>query len=234
MEIRKLLTANKQLYSQWLSSNGFTPEEFEHKEIYSISNLYIPKIYVQGDRLQIRVPKVQFWLSIYLEKDTIPFLNSTLLNQSIVIGDRISQVKFTINEISIVTPVVYKNVMEYQTLSPIVIKGVRPNRSVEYLFPQSPFFSQFMVEELIQKWEFFNNRPYTGDRHFSFHLLSPERRKAVTVFADQPDKTKVIGYMIKFRLVIDPQLQEIAYVCGLGDDISLGFGYVELVDKSKD
>ena len=51
--------------------------------------------------------------------------------------------------------------------------------------------------------------------------------------SNQPSPQKIVGYMLKFRLEMDPELQEFAYVSGLGDDINLGFGYVELIRKHK-
>ena len=59
------------------------------------------------------------------------------------------------------------------------------------------------------------------------------RRKAVSIFPDTPHFQKVVGYMLKFRLQMSPVLQEFAYICGLGDDIGYGFGYVELLKKKK-
>lgn len=230
--VKRLLTANMNDYSKWLTSNGFTPEDCEHCSVYSISNLYIPKIYVQADRLQIRVPRVQFWLSVFPEYGTTDFIKSAFLNNSIVLGDKISRVLFKFSSVDVVSPVDYVESMSYQTLSPVVVRGVRPNKSIEYLFPQNPYFAEFIVQELIHKWEFLHRRTYEGTRQFQFQLLFPERRKAVSVDNGTIAAHKVIGYMMKFRLIMDPMLQEVAYVCGIGDDVHQGFGYIELIDKT--
>lgn len=230
--INNLLTSNNNEYSKWLLDNGFTVAEAQQFNLYAISNLYVPKIYVQGDRLQINVPRVQLWISVLPEINTDQFLHSVFDNNEVLLGDQISKVLFRIVSLDVVSPVVYTQVMKYQSLSPIVVLGVRPNNSIEYLFPQNRFFSEFFVQNLIDRWEFIHKKPYVGNHRFSFQLLRAEKRKAVSLHSGSVNYQKVIGYMIKFRLIMDPLLQEMAYVCGIGDYINQGFGYLELLDKS--
>lgn len=229
--ITKLLTDNHEMYQEWLYKNNLTLADATRTNLFTISNLYIPKIFVEGDRLKINVPRIQFWISIFPNVETEDFISYALLNQSIVIGDDLSAVCFRISAIDSVSPIKYYNVMEYQTLSPLVILGLRPNKTVEYLNPHSHFFSKFMVEELIERWENLYHQAYLGDRRYKFELLNPEKRKAVTIYSNTTQQQKVVGYMMKFRLYLAPELQEIAYTLGLGDRINEGFGYIELLKK---
>ena len=156
-----------------------------------------------------------------------------MLDKQFSIGDHKSSVTFKIISVDDISPVVFTEIMEYQSISPIVVKALRPNNTLDYLSPDNEFFAQFMVEELIERWESFYKRSYDGDRAFQFTLLTQPRRKAVSIFTDSPRSQKVVGYMLKLRLQMSPVLQEFAYVCGLGDDIGYGFGYVELLKKKK-
>lgn len=232
--VNKLITSNMPAYLSWLGDNGFSLDDDLNYPLYSVSNLYVPKIFVKGDRLQINVPRVQFWISVYPEIGTREFLTKVFVGTSLVVGDWVSRVLFHVTAMDDVSPVVYQNEMEYQTLSPIVVKGMRSNGSIEYLSPSSSYFSEFFIQALIERWEHYNRRPYTGDRRFVFQLLQEEKRKAVSVNVSRGRTHKVIGYMLKFRLVLDPKLQELAYVCGLGDCNNMGFGYLELLKKSPD
>lgn len=229
--VSQLLMADPVLYENWLSQNGFGNDPSLSSKVYSVSNLYIPKIFVDGDRLHINVPRIQFWISLLPTVGTEQMLAATLLQKEITIGDRKSSVSFVISDIQTVSPVVFRPVMEYQTLSPMVIVGLRPNKSIEYLGPRSLYFSKFMIDELIERYELIYDQPYLGDRRYNLELIMPERRKAVTVFTDTPQQQKVVGYMMKFRLHMDPELHELAYSLGLGDKIDLGFGYIELLKK---
>lgn len=229
--ISNLLMADRELYQNWLKQNGFSSDPSLLSKYYSISNLYIPKIFVNGDRLHINVPRIQFWISFLPNKDTEQLLMTTLLQKEITIGDEKSAVTFVISDIQTVSPVQFRPVMEYQTLSPMVIVGLRPNQTIEYLNPRSLYYSKFMIDELIERYEMIYNRAYRGDRRYLMELIMPERRKAVTVYTDTPQQQKVVGFMMKFRLSLDPELQELAYTLGLGDKIDLGFGYIELLKK---
>lgn len=229
----RLITSDKEAYDAWLAANGLTPLDNIRQKVYSLSNLYVPKVFVEGDRLYVNVPRIQFWVSFLPEVETRSFIDAQLLDKQFSIGDSKSAVTFKISAISDISPVVFTDVMEYQSISPVVIKALRPNNTLDYLSPDNQFFSQFMVEELIERWEAFYKRKYEGDRSFHFNLLAVPRRKAVTIFTDTPRHQKVVGYMLKFRLKMSPVLQEFAYVCGLGDDIGFGFGYIELLKKKK-
>jgi len=229
--IDNLLMADQKLYSDWLAENGFQLKSFEYARPYCISNFYIPKIFVDGDRLQIKVPRIQFWFSTLLVNGTDQFMADMLLQKEIIISDHKSGVCFRIADIQIVSPIIFHQTMDYQSLSPIVEVGMRPNGTVEYMHPQSLYFSRFLIDELIERWEMIYNRPYQGDRRYTFELLAPEKRKAQSIFVNTDQPKKIIGYMLKFRLTMAPELQEFAYDLGVGDNIDLGFGYLELLKK---
>lgn len=229
--VNNLLMADKVLFENWLSQNRFSLNDHLQTRLFAISNLYVPKIFVTGDRLHVNVPRIQFWISLLPSIGTTKFLNTSLLNKEIVLGDRISSVSFEVSSLEEVSPVNFYGEMEYQTLSPLAVIGVRPNNTVEYLNPRNMYFGQFMVEELIERWEKLYRHQYVGDRSYTMRLLQPERRKAVTVYTGTSQQQKVVGYMMKFCLSMAPELQELAYTLGLGDKINLGFGYIELLKK---
>lgn len=200
--------------------------------LYSLSNFYVPKIYVDGDRLHINVPRIQFWVSFLPEVDTDQLLYR-LIGRQMVVGDEKSSVTFNISGIEEVTPVYFMDRMEYQSLSPIVVTALRQNDTLEYLAPSSDYFNKFMYEGLIERWEHYYGQRFMGIRGYNFHMLAPERRKSINVKDAEGQSQKVIGYMMKFCIEMDPELQRFAYICGLGDEIHNGFGYLELLKKTK-
>jgi len=229
----KMLTSDIADYEAWLLANGQNPATPCNVRYYCISNLYIPKIHVEEDRLEINVPRVQFWVSFLPKVGTRELLERRFLGRQFSIGDSVSSVAFRVDGIEDVSPVVYTDFIEYQSLAPIVVKAIRPNKTLEYLTPTNYFFGKFLVEDLIERWERYYQRPYTGYRGFRFDLLCPERRKAVAIFPETAYQQKLVGYMIKFSLQMSPVLQEFAYDAGIGDNIEHGFGYVELLKKKK-
>jgi CRISPR-associated endoribonuclease Cas6 len=229
--VNRLLTTDKERYGKWLAANGLTPEDNLHQKLYSISNLYIPKIRVENDRLEIAVPRVQFWISFQHENETEQYVRSCFEGSEVVLGDRVSRVKFNITSVVPISPIEYTEEMQYMTLAPIVVIGIRPDNTVEYLNPENPYFAQFIVEELIARYERLNRRNYTGSRDFKMEILSPVKRKGVCLRYSQNKESKIIGYMFRFSLKMDPELQKLGYETGMGDKINFGFGYVELINK---
>ena len=229
--INRILTEDNVRYLNWLSINGLTEDDAVQQKLYSLSNLYVPRLYVHEDRMTINVPRVQFWISFHHSINTEEYVKSALLAHDLVLGDRKSRVHFTVESIDPVTPVECKETMVYQSISPVTVIAIRANNSVEYLEPSNPFFGQFIVEELIERWERLHKMPYEGARHFLFHTLIAPKRKAVTVKSGTPMQKKVISYMIKFEITMDPMLQELAYDLGVGNKIHQGFGYIELLYK---
>lgn len=232
-KFHELITLSQSHYESWLEANGLTTQIADEQAIYSVSNFYIPKLYVENDRLTIQVPRIQFWVSFLPEIGTREFLEDVLRDQIFAVGDEFSSVSFQITEIEDISPVFYNDSMDYQSLSPIVIQGVRENGTKEFLPPSNPCFADFMYQDLVERWERYYQRPFNGIRGYNFYLLAPERRKSMSILVDSPVPVKLIGYMIKFRIEMDPMLQEFAYVCGLGDQLKLGFGYIELLKKRK-
>ena len=228
-----LLTENKEAYNQWLADNNLLPIDNQRQKVYALSNLYIPRVFVEGDRMYVNVPRIQFWVSFLPEVGTRKFLKKCLRDKSLLFGDTQSKMEFKVCGVHDISPVEFTDTMDYQSLAPVVVKALRPNHSLDYLSPDNPYFSQFMIDEMIERWESLHRCRYEGDRSFRFTLLMPPRRKAVTLFSDTNHRIKEVGYMIKFRLEMDPVLQEFAYICGLGDDIAHGFGYIELLKKEK-
>lgn len=230
---RRLLTANEQAFQHWLEINGIELAESAELQYYSISNLYIPKIYVEGDRLHVNVPRIQFWASFLPEVGTHEFINNCFADCQFSIGDNVSSVSFRVQSIDDVSPVFFSDKMEYQCLSPVAVVSYRSNNSLEYLSPSSPYFAQFIYDGIVERYEAYYCHPFEGQPGFCFQLLSPERRKSVNIITDSGRPRKVVGYMFKFRLEMDPLLQEFAYTSGIGEYGANGFGYIELLKKRK-
>lgn len=230
---RSMLTADWSAYETWLNMNGLDQSNTELPHFYSISNLYVLKILVFDDRLQINVPKIQFWVSFMPEIGTRDFLQRHIVGQEFSIGDNKTSVSFRVTELCNVSPVRFTDRMEYQSLAPVIVKAMRQDGTIEFLSPQNPYFAQFLYDGIVDRWEQFYCCPFDGLRGFNFTLLAPARRKAVNITEGNGTIRKVVGFLLKFRIEMDPALQEFAYILGIGDELQYSFGYLELLKKKK-
>jgi len=64
-------------------------------------------------------------------------------------------------------------------------------------------------------------------------ILSPLKRKKVTIKAGTPQQTYVIGYLCDFKITLPKDLMKILYETGIGEKGSLGFGMVESIKQKK-
>lgn len=229
--ISRLLMADRAPYEQWLKANGLAPADNVQTKVYAVSNLYIPRIMVKGDRLTIKAPRVQCWLSFMPETGTEEFVRQCLLDKVVVLGDRVSRVRLSIDQVSVVEPIEFSETMEYTSLAPIAVMAMRPDSFIEFLSPDNPLFAQFMFEELVERYERLKKTPYEGSRDFQFELLYPAKRKGVNIRRFTPQELRVIGFILKFRITMDVELQRFAYETGIGDKVNFGFGYIELLHK---
>ncbi|MDO5571918.1 MAG: CRISPR-associated endoribonuclease Cas6 [Bacteroidales bacterium] len=225
---RKIMD-NRTDYLNWLSKNGFSEDTNLKHKLFSISNLYIPKIKVEEDRLHILTKRIQLWVSFLPERGTEEFIMRIFSNQMMLIGDKYSQVEFMVEGIEKCPEQEWSGYVDYLALSPIVISLPRINKSVEYMNPEDPNYSKTLLHNLLDKYSHFYGRPYQGETECEFELLSQPKRKGIFIKRFTKDETKVIGYMYKFRIKLPIVLHKLLYNTGLGDKVGLGFGCVERI-----
>jgi len=231
--VKYLIKYDKANYQKWLTDNGISNEKYTDYNLFSVSNLYISKLHVCQDRLSIQLPRIQFWISFHHEINTEAFLAKSFLNKEIVISDNKSAVSFSIESIETLSPIKFEETMLYQSISPITVSGLNEYNVLNWLEPNNPYFAQFMFEELIERWEKVNKKRFDGSREFSFRLLAEPKRKTSGEYLGRRFVKKCVSYMLKFEITMDVRLQEIAFDLGIGDKVSDGYGYLELLYREK-
>ncbi len=229
--IHRKLTDDRDQYYEWLDKNNYEPStSFKHK-LFSLSNLYIPKIKVFEDRLHVLARRVQFWISFLPEVGTEEYVQNALAGQDLLIGDKKSQVYFSIESIEPISNMEFPETVDYLSLSPIVMSCPRSNKSVKYISPVDANYKRTLLSQLIDKYEHFYGEPFKEELVCDFELLSEPKRKGIFIKRFTPNETKIIGYMYKFRLKLNPSLHHLLYYTGLGDKVGLGFGCVEVINN---
>ena len=125
--VYRRIRENFELYLHWLSSNGFAPIDDCRNRLFSFSNLYIPRIRVEYDRLHILVKRVQMWISFLPVRGTHEFVKQLFSGETFVLGDRRSRVELEVEDIVECPAPGVGEEAEYLALSPIVFMVARPN-----------------------------------------------------------------------------------------------------------
>jgi CRISPR-associated endoribonuclease cas6 len=227
--IHRKIMEQEELCATWLARNGFSALSDYHTRLFSISNFYIPKIKVDRDRLCILARRVQLWISFLPTRGTEELVRTIFQNAVLMIGDKISRVEFVVDEIVPCLPPDDGETQEYLALSPIVFVKRNGGGGFEYVGPDCPEYGDLFLNSVLNRYEAIYGVPYEGDPKFKFELLSEPKRKGIVVMRFTPSENKVIGFMYKFRLTLDPVLQHLIYETGLGDRTHFGFGCIELL-----
>ncbi len=228
--IHRKLMQNTDAYGMWRQLNGFAETPTTKHRLISISNLYIPKIKVEGDRLHILTKRVQLWISLLPERGTHEFIHSVFTDQLLTIGDKHSQVEFKVESIVERQIEPMQQSQSYISLSPIVFINSRTNKSIEYLAPNHPDYTKYLQTNLLEKYKHFYGKEFDQDPTCHIELLSEPKRKGIFIKRFTPYECKVIGYMYKFQLTAHPILQNLLYNTGMGDKVNIGFGCIEILN----
>ncbi len=221
-------------YSDWLHTNGYTKDQKQFR-LFTFSNLLIPKLKMEGDRLVLLSDHAQLFLSFLPEKATEEFVKGLFASQSFILGDRFSQVQCAVQSVELVLPPTIETTMTFKTLSPIVLSGHLPDGKPTYLSPDLPGAARLIYENLCAKYEAFHGRPFElgsdevnlYSKDASFVLMAPLKRKKITIKAHTPQQTYIVGYNTQFKISLPNELMHILYETGVGEKGSMGFGMVE-------
>jgi len=213
-------------YTEWLHQNGYTNDKKQFR-MFTFSHLQIPKLRMEGDRMVLQSEQACFYISFLPERTTEEFIRGVFSSQFFDLGDRISKVHCSIQSLAVVALPDFKETMIFQTISPMVISGRLDNGHVTYLSPEEPNAAQLLSETLRAKYLAYYGKPFEEDFESGFKLLTPVKRKKITIKAGTLQQTYIVGYMVRFSLRLPIELMKLVYETGVGEKGSMGFGMVE-------
>ncbi len=225
--IYKTIATGDERYASWLHSNGFSQGSRAFK-LFCFSHLNVPKRKVAGDRLHVLSPSISFKLSFLPERSTEEFIKGVFMNQTLALGDRMSQVHFRVESIALEPARELTSWGVFHTLSPVVVAAARPDRTKEYLTPTDYRYGAMLIGNLKQKYKSYYGHDHVDTVAPAFELLGEPKQKGITIKQSELNPIKVIGYQYTFRLAADAALLQMGYEAGFGEDNSMGFGFCDM------
>jgi len=227
--IYKIIAQGDEKYASWLHENGFS-EKHRNFRLFVFSNLYSQGIKFKNDRLFFNSDKASFYLSLLPEKSTEAFIKGIFKEQIFSLGDRISKVQFSVQQIEMIPPPDFTESCVFKTISPIVVSvGQEGKEHPRYASPEEKEYGQLIINNLKEKYNLFYNKTFEGDPNFQFQLLTPVRSKLICIKAGTAEETRVRGFLFTFRLEAAQELLKVMHDAGMGEKGSQGFGCVEEV-----
>jgi len=228
--IYKILAQADMKYATWLHKNGFIRDKKLFK-LFTFSGLNIPRrsIDKENERIIIQCNTVYWQISFSPEASTDKFIQGLFMNRSIELGDSKSKVLFNVVNIEMENEPDLSQTLQFEALSPICISIGTERRIDKYLSPSDENAGEYIITSLINRYEAFYNKEYTGNRSYFFNVLDTPKPKLIKIKADTPQQTKIKGYLCKFQLKADENLMRLMYSSGVGVKGSLGFGMVKVI-----
>ena len=225
--IYRIIAQGDRLYAEWLHQNGYA-DKHRNFRLFVFSNIYSPGIKNENDRLLFHSDKASFYLSLLPEKSTEAFIKGIFREQEFTLGDRVSKVQFAVQQVELTPPPDFSKSVVFKTLSPVVVSAGQEDRQhARYVNPGEESYGQLIINNLIEKYRLYYQKPFEGDTDFKFERLSPFRSKLIRIKAGTKEETKVRGFNYSFRLEADRELLKVMYEAGLGEKNAQGFGCVE-------
>lgn len=231
--VYRILSHASEQYAMWLHDNGFRLDSGRPFKLFTYSRLHIPEFRVEGAFIRILSDTVEWQLSFLPERSTQEFIQGLFCKQTFELGVRDANVRFTVQQVSVLPPPVFSETMTFETLSPVCVSLRRANGKIDYIAPDHPEAVAVIRQNLLRKYEAFTGGEFPSDFDFAIHVLSKPKSVLVTIKAGTPAQTRVRGYMCRFSVTAPLELMKVLHEAGVGEKGSLGFGMVRETRKIK-
>jgi len=226
-------------FAEFLHNSGFSSENKNYK-LFTFSQLRFPPkgFRVEDDRLHILSNQFSLDVSFMVPAAVEHFIAGLFKSRHFSLGDVKSQAQLIVNSVEVLPEPLFENSIKLHCLSPVVIgKQVENRNTAEYLAPGHVDYNRILTENLIRKYTaaiqsgFINpSKEIAGfEPVVSTEVINTPRRWGITIKANTPSQTKIIGYTFDFLLTAPPDLIRTGYLCGFGEKNALGMGCVEVI-----
>ncbi|WP_143959475.1 CRISPR-associated endoribonuclease Cas6 [Litoribacter populi] len=193
------------------------------------------KIIREAGRIQHHGEGACFEISFMVDRAAEEFVKGLFMDQVFVLGDKISQVFYAVENIVAMEPPVFEESMRYRCLSPIFIRRKRNSGGEDYLHPSDRDYGILLIQNLMVKGRAFKSSVGEGLEDesaavpdFSFAPKGKVYKNGIRIKQLTRQETHLIGYNYEFEFRAPVELQEIGYYAGFGHLGSQGFGCVEI------
>jgi len=235
--IYKTIHEGNHEFADFLHNNGFSAGAKSYK-FFTFSMLRFARggFRIVSERIEITSGNVWLELSFLVPDALQHFVSGLFQNQNFTLGDKRSQVPFTVKRVEGQPLPAFSECITFKALSPIIVsRDVSGSRNAQYLEPTDGDFERIFFDNLIRKCaaaskaKLISCSNLTEQHDFRLEILSEPKKKGITIKPDTNMQTKIIGYMFDFRITAPPDLIKLGYLAGFGAKNSLGMGCGKLL-----
>lgn len=216
----KKMTLFNEEYSKFLHDKGYLTKDEKNKKMKLFNySLIFNNLDMLSDGIIIKKgDKIQLSITGYKEP-----LNAIIQGFLIDNTFNINSLNFKLINIENDKKVYFNNVNIYKPLNPI-IESIWDEK-VKFLNPYQSEYYLALKQNLKRKYEIIYNKPYIGELKIMIENILDIKPKSIKI-----KKGYLQGYG-KFNILVQAEkdMQKVAYYCGLGQNNSLGAGYLQYI-----
>ena len=175
-------------------------------------------------------------LSFYLDEASNRFVQGLFLGQRLVIQGKNGEPDLVLRVFQVETqslPNFKPGVQRFTALSPICLstsKGLAPGQQ-RYIGPDWPAYEAHLRQGLWNKYESLRQLhpelPAVSAEDIQLRITGPSKSKLIAVKSGRAEEAKVRGYLYRLLIQAPEEVLRLAYLGGLGEKNSMGFGHIE-------
>jgi len=237
-----ILSRSSGVYSEFLHQKGYLGPDGRLRKLFTFSKLFFNRR-ISKNRFGYKCEQgCEIWMFVSspMLHDFVRHFVTGLFEDQII---RIDKVLLNVYQVESMADPDFSEEMKFICLSPVVLKSVvltSTGKKTYYYRPLDENLSQAVRASAINKYRTVHNKnPDSDELEFIVDKNYIKRRggqehvaKLVTVKKGTKEETKIKGFEVPFTLKGSVELIKNIYDCGIGDQCSLGFGCVNVVENS--
>jgi len=216
-------------FSAFLHQKGYL-DSYKQFKLFTFSKFYFPDFKIENDRIHVRSREISFEISFYPLEAIEPFIQGIFSNQRLSIGDKKTQLDFTVSGIEKLPEPKFEQTMRYKTLSPVNVSFQPANKPhALYLAPTDSRYEELLINNLKNKYIAYQKyKPELPNLPTDFvsnlQIEKDVKSKLITLKVGTPAETQIKAFEFTFALTAPVALQRMGYYAGFGEKNAMGFG----------
>lgn len=239
--IYKVLASSNKEFTDRLHQYGYKIENGKKFKLFTFSDFIVPKgkWKIIGDRMKIWADTITLIVAFQLPEQIQNFIAGLFSAQDVAIGDKISRIKMTVQNVEILnTDLPQNDTYTFKCLSPVFMaKKIEGKKYRDFISPDNPDFERIFINNLIEKYNAHclqtNTKPKEiNAQNITFKSLhkNPKSVKQ-TIKAFKKEQTEIRAFKFHFKLQAPKEIVETGLNAGFGAENAQGFGCYEVIEE---
>ncbi len=233
--IYKVLYKADKGFATFLHEKGYGSSDTKLYKRFCFSRLNFgkPKLWKEQKVFEILANNIELQLSFDVPEIASNFVKGLFMEQEFFLGNKFNGIDFKVVRVETMPEPEFSETMQYKLQTPWVVSlRVEGCKQAKYLYPTDEGFIEYSLKHISEKYK--NNHDSSLlNEPLCFKPSKDFKRSGFKVKAGQKDATRVVGNLFSFELSAPVEIHKMIWNAGVSEKSSSGFGWVEILDTTK-